>query len=80
MVHVQVGLVRTRLIGDIPFVVDTGAERSLLGHDHADEIGVDYDLYGRPDASVGGIFLRCSVWTFSEGSGWCSIGIGAKLR
>ena len=55
MVHVQVGLVRTRLIGDIPFVVDTGAERSLLGYDHADEIGVDYDLCRRPDASIGGI-------------------------
>ena len=55
MVHVQVVLVRTRLIGDIPFAVDTGAERSLLGYDHADEIGVDYDLYGKPDASIGGI-------------------------
>lgn len=55
MVHVQVGLIRTRLVHDIPFVVDTGAERTLLGYDHADEIGVDYDLYGQPDASIGGI-------------------------
>lgn len=55
MVHVQVVLVRARLIGDIPFAVDTGAERSLLGYDNADEMGVDYDGYGKPDASIGGI-------------------------
>ena len=64
----RVGFTGLNLGGEIRFVVDTGADRTLIGYDDAKRLGVDYRRY-RPEDSVRTLGIAGSLRTYDE-EGW----------
>ena len=62
------GFTGLNLGGEIRFVVDTGADRTLIGYDDAIRLGVDYRHYRRED-SVRTLGVAGSLRTYDE-EGW----------
>jgi hypothetical protein len=64
---------RLRIVGDISFILDTGADKSLLMPIDAERLGVDFKKLERTDESrgVGGLsrqFVEPAILAFTDGS------------
>ena len=67
-VEARVGFTGLNLGGEIRFVVDTGADTTLIGYDDAIRLGVHYGHY-RPEDSVRTLGIAGSLRTYDE-EGW----------
>ena len=68
-VEARVGFTGLNQGGEIRFVVDTGADRTLIGYDDAIRLGVDYARY-RPEDGVRALGVASSLRTYDEEEGW----------
>ena len=71
----RVYIPRLGLLGNISFLLDTGAESTVLMPADAQTLGVDYDVLGNPAASVGiggtvDVFQEPARLAFAENGGF----------